>query len=124
MMVVGIVLIALGLFILASASGLLLRLLAVFPLIGGATTLIEALPFSVSGSITSLIITLLVALWGVGVAKSEGVLATVIGAVIVIVAVLALMNILGTPDMPLVEDAFGDAVEWLRRIWRNAEAAF
>ena len=120
-----IALIILGTWMLGRES-VVLRLLAILPLLGSFAILLESFSWlNLPEKVTRLILLLVVILWGVALVQHEhDPVGKVAGVVVFIIAIYALLHVLGVSDLWLVDDVFNKTFKILGQMFSWAQDAY
>lgn len=103
---------------------LLVKLLGILPLLGGLNLLLESFPWiDIPGTWIRPAMVIVFILWGVGVITHGTLLARVIGAIIVVLGVLAVIDAFGI-GIPYVGEALQRSLETIGQIFNSADRGY
>lgn len=106
------------------STPLLVKLLGILPLLGGLNLLLESFPWvDIPNRWIQPVMAIFFTLWGVGVIAHGTLIARVIGAIIVVLGVLALVDTLGI-GIPYVGEALRQSLETLEQIFNSANQSY
>lgn len=121
---IGVLFFCAGLWMMIVKS-LVLRLIAIVPLLIGAGTMVKASTlFVIPSKWVSASMVLCFLAWGASIWAHKGIPARIIGVVVIVIAVLAGWSLLGTANTSIIETALNTTFAKIGQIFAWANSAF